>query len=285
MKRKEEAQANWEKLHSRRLQIGFGLLSCVFLFSSAAFLPSFHGSSLASWLLQFFAERLGSEQLHGVCLGGTFVVWLDATPKCPCDRSVIAKLIAQPVRIPRGQLKIFELLTKCERSVPFLERSLCHKHVTCALTWLISHLAVRVEIRVFDTEFLSDVRWNTLVWRIWLLLHSKTTLLTWLLLYTLLKTRTLMRQAQVYLADKVVPLGHRVSWGMGNARVCWGTDLFQKSIVTSRASKQVEGFPWCQELEDKTGLYVMQGDFWNVTWMLHLQKKTSANNLCEHPSP
>jgi len=38
---------------------------------------SFHGSSLASWLLQFFAERLGSEQLHGV--------------------SVIAKLIAQPV--------------------------------------------------------------------------------------------------------------------------------------------------------------------------------------------
>ena len=149
MKRNKEAQANWEKLHSRRLQIGFGLLSCVFLFSSAAFLPSFHGSSLASWLLQFFAERLGSEQLHGVCLGGTFVVWLDATPKCPCDRSVIAKLIAQPVRIPRGQLKIFEFLTKCERSVPFLERSLCHKHVTCALTWFISHLAVRVEIQCF----------------------------------------------------------------------------------------------------------------------------------------
>ncbi len=74
MKRKKEAEANWEKLHSTRLQISFGLLSCVFL---KAFLLSFHGSSLASWLLQFFAERLGSEQLHGVCLGGTLLSEVD----------------------------------------------------------------------------------------------------------------------------------------------------------------------------------------------------------------
>ncbi len=64
-----------------------------------------------------------------------------------CDpRSVIAKLIAQPVRIPdMGQFHFWVFVLNV-LSVPFLEGSLCHKHV---LIWFISDLAAHVEIQGF----------------------------------------------------------------------------------------------------------------------------------------